>query len=120
MDESTTIQALKQAVVSFRDARDWKKFHTPKDLAASISIEANELLELFQWKTPEQAAALLDDPEKMREIQDEIADIVIYCLSASDSMGFDLSDAIRRKLEQNEAKYPVDKAKGSSKKYTEL
>ncbi|MBI4360743.1 nucleotide pyrophosphohydrolase [Candidatus Micrarchaeota archaeon] len=120
MDDSTTVKTLKQSVVSFRDARDWKKFHTPKDLAASISIEANELLELFQWKTPQEAQALLDDSTKMQEIRDEIADIVIYCLSASDSMEFDLSEAVAAKLQKNEEKYPVEKAKGNSKKYTEL
>lgn len=120
MDESTTVSDLKKRVAAFRDARDWKKFHNPKDLAASISIEANELLELFQWKTPQEVEALLSDAKKRGEVQDELADIVVYCISAADQMDIDLSDAIEGKLRKNEAKYPVEKAFGNNKKYTEL
>lgn len=120
MDSKTTVEQLKAQVVAFRDARSWKKFHNPKDLAASISIEANELLELFQWKSTPEAEALLSDSKKREEIQDELADIVVYCLSAADQMGFDLSEAVSAKLRKNEAKYPVEKAFGNSKKYTEL
>ncbi len=120
MDSKTTVDELKARVAAFRDARDWKKFHNPKDLAASISIEANELLELFQWKTPAEVEALLKDPRKREDVQDELADIVVYCLSAADQMDIDLSDAIELKLRKNEAKYPVEKAFGNNKKYAEL
>jgi NTP pyrophosphatase (non-canonical NTP hydrolase) len=120
MDERTSVEDLKKRVAAFRDARDWKKFHNPKDLAASISIEANELLELFQWKTPDEVESLLKDPRKREDVQDELADIVVYCISAADQMGVDLSDAIESKLRKNEAKYPVEKAFGNNKKYTEL
>ncbi len=120
MDSETTLDQLKARVALFRDARNWKQFHNPKDLAASISIEANELLELFQWKTPEEVDALLRDARKREDVQDELADIVVYCLSAADQMGIDLSDAIAAKLKKNEEKYPVDKSFGNNKKYTEL
>ncbi|HLD75417.1 MAG TPA: nucleotide pyrophosphohydrolase [Candidatus Norongarragalinales archaeon] len=120
MDEKTTLDQLKRAVADFRDARDWKPYHNPKDLAVGISIEANELLELFQWKTTEETRSLMADPKKAELIREELADIVIYCLSASDEMGIDLSQAIQNKLEKNERKYPADKARGSSKKYDEL
>ncbi len=120
MDSQTTVEQLKAKVAAFRDARDWKQFHNPKDLAASISIEANELLELFQWKTAEEVEALLQDSKKREEIQDELADIVVYCLSAADQMDIDLADAIATKLKKNEEKYPVEKAFGNNKKYTEL
>ncbi|MBI2445528.1 nucleotide pyrophosphohydrolase [Candidatus Micrarchaeota archaeon] len=120
MDSRTTVEQLKARVALFRDARGWKQFHNPKDLAASISIEANELLELFQWKTPDEVESLLKDARKREEVQDELADIVVYCISAADQMNVDLSDAIESKLRKNESKYPVEKAFGNNKKYTEL
>ena len=101
-----------QRLRQFRDDRDWKQFHNPKDLAVALSIEASELLEAFLWKTPESA-----DTEKVKE---ELADVMAYALLLSDVYGFDIQKIILDKIEQNEAKYPVDKAKGSAKKYTEL
>lgn len=120
MDSKTTLDELKKKVASFRDAREWKPYHNPKDLAVGISIEANELLELFQWKSPDEARALMGNPKKAELVSDELADIVIYCLSASDEMGIDLSHAVQEKLLKNERKYPVEKAKGCNKKYDEL
>lgn len=120
MDSDTTIDQLKARVIAFRDARDWKQFHNPKDLAVGLSIEANELLELFQWKTPDQARQLMSDPKKAEWVRDELADVLIYALASADEMGIDLSDALMAKIEKNEAKYPVEKSKGNSKKYTEL
>jgi NTP pyrophosphatase (non-canonical NTP hydrolase) len=102
------IQRLRQ----FRDDRDWKQFHSPKDLAMALSIEAGELLEAFLWKAPEAA-----DTEKVKE---ELADVLAYALLLSDAYGFDVQKIVLEKIERNEAKYPVDKAKGSAKKYTEL
>lgn len=102
------IQRLRQ----FRDDRDWKQFHNPKDLAMALSIEAGELLEAFLWKAPEAA-----DTEKVKE---ELADVLAYALLLSDAYGFDVQKIVLEKIERNEAKYPVDKAKGSAKKYTEL
>ncbi len=114
------VKKLVQLVAEFRDKRDWKQFHNPKDLAISISIEAGELLEIFQWKNEAEAKALLSDPAKRKRVEEELADIVIFCFSMSDATGIDIEEAIKKKLEQNEKKYPVEKAKGSAKKYTEL
>ncbi|MGG4774252.1 nucleotide pyrophosphohydrolase [Paenalcaligenes sp. Me52] len=102
------IQKLRQ----FRDDRDWQQFHNPKDLAAALSIEASELLEVFLWKTPEEA-----DVDRVKE---ELADVLAYALLLSDSYGFDIQEIILDKIRKNEQKYPVGKAKGSAKKYTEL
>lgn len=101
-----------QRLRQFRDDRDWKQFHNPKDLAMALSIEASELLEAFLWKTPEAA-----DTEKVKE---ELADVLAYALLLSDAYGFDIQKIVLDKIEKNEEKYPVDKAKGVAKKYTEL
>ena len=119
-DAQTTLAELKVRVAEFRDERDWKQFHNPKDLAVSISIEAAELLELFQWKSHDQVQEALADHQHLERVQEEIADIVVYCLNMSDTMGFDLAAAIIAKLDKNAAKYPADKARGTAKKYTEL
>ena len=107
-----------QRIRSFRDARDWMQFHNPKNLACALVVEASELLELFQWATPEQSAALSDT--KREEITHEMADVAVYLFELADILQVNLFDAIQRKMDLNEAKYPVDKAKGSSRKYTEL
>lgn len=120
MDDKTTIEELKKLVVKFRDERDWKKYHKPKDLAESISIEAAELLEKFQWKSDEEINEMLKDKEKVDKVSDELADIIDYCLSFSDVTKIDISEALKRKIEENKKKYPVEKVKGNYKKYTEL
>ena len=119
-DNSVTVDDLKQLVTEFRDLRDWKQFHNPKDLATAISIESAELLENFLWKNASEIDAVVADSVKMEKIRDELADILIFCFSLAESTGIDLSTAIQRKLEKNAAKYPVDKARGSAKKYTEF
>jgi NTP pyrophosphatase (non-canonical NTP hydrolase) len=106
---------LLQEVLSFRDQRNWKQYHSPKDLAISLVLEASELLENFQWKTSEQAVR-----DKVDEITDELADVLIYALLLSNELGIDLEEAVRRKIKKNAEKYPIDKAYGSNKKYTEL
>ena len=103
---------------AFRDARDWQKFHNPKNLACSISIEAAELLEHFQWKTPEESAA--HAVAKREALSEEIADVGIYLIALADNLGIDLLAAIDRKLAINEQKYPVEKAKGTAAKYTDF
>ena len=118
MDEKTTIEELKKLVAQFRDERDWKKYHKPKDLAASITIEAAELLEKFQWKTDEEIEQILK--EKNAEISKELADVIIYCLNFADTTKIDISEAVKRKIEENKKKYPVEKIKGNYKKYTEI
>lgn len=103
-------------VLSFSEERDWKQYHNPKDLALSLSLEAAELLELFQWLDSDEAVKKNSD--KMRE---ELADIIVYALDFAEALGFDdLNSLIMDKMKKNAEKYPVSKAKGSNKKYTEL
>lgn len=101
-----------QQWIAFRDERDWAQFHNPKDLALGLSIEAAELNELFLWKQPEEA-----DPAKVRE---ELADVFGFALLMAHHYGFDIREIVEEKLAKNAAKYPVEKSKGSNKKYTEL
>ncbi|GAA5072299.1 nucleotide pyrophosphohydrolase [Lysobacter panacisoli] len=109
---------IQRRIREFRDARDWMQFHNPKNLAISIVLEATELLEHFQWKSPDEseahAKAARDD------IADEIADVSVYLIELADNLGIDLEQAILRKLDKNAAKYPAEKSKGNAKKYTEL
>lgn len=102
-------------VLKFRDDRDWKQFHDPKDLAISISLEASELLEIFQWSRDD--VYCLDKIDKIKE---ELADVVNYCILMADACNLDLDKIITDKIKLNAAKYPVDKAKGASTKYNEL
>ncbi|MBA2876053.1 nucleotide pyrophosphohydrolase [Thermaerobacillus caldiproteolyticus] len=106
---------LQKKIIEFRDARNWKQFHTPKDLAISLSLEAGELLENFQWKSSEEAVR-----ESFENMKEELADVVIYALLLSHELGIDLEEAIMDKMKKNEQKYPIEKSFGSKKKYTEL
>ncbi|OAT73764.1 nucleotide pyrophosphohydrolase [Parageobacillus thermoglucosidasius] len=109
------MKELVQKVVEFRDKRNWKQFHNPKDLAISLSLEASELLENFQWKTSEEAVK-----ENLENIKDEVADVIIYSFLLANELGIDLEEAILQKIEKNEKKYPVEKSFGNKKKYNEL
>jgi NTP pyrophosphatase (non-canonical NTP hydrolase) len=102
-------------ILKFRDDRGWRCFHNPKDLAISVSLEAAELLENFQWSGED-----IDVPEKKDDIAAELADVMIYCILMADCMGFDLDQILHCKMEENEAKYTVKNAYGSKKKYTEF
>lgn len=104
-----------ELVKKFRDERNWLEFHNPKDLAISISLEASELLEIFQW-----SAGDLECTDKLDKIKEELADVLSYCILLSDRYGLDTDEIIREKITKNEAKYPVSKACGSKAKYTEL
>ncbi|WHH60659.1 nucleotide pyrophosphohydrolase [Petroclostridium sp. X23] len=97
-------------IIQFRNDRDWKKFHSPENLAKSISIEAAELLENFQWS----------NEYCLENVADELADVIIYSILMADALNIDFIDAMSKKLEKNNEKYPIDKAKGNSKKYTEF
>jgi NTP pyrophosphatase (non-canonical NTP hydrolase) len=108
----TEIQKITDELRKFRDERDWAQFHNPKDLAVALSIEASELLELFLWKTAESA-----EPDK---IKDELADVFAYAFMLADKYKLDVTQIMQDKLAKNRLKYPVDKAKGSAKKYNEL
>ena len=99
----------------FRDDRDWRKFHNEKDLAISISLEASELLELFQWKNSEEVVE-----RSLNEIKEELADVLIYSLMMADNLNLDVEDIIKEKIEINTKKYPIELSKGNNKKYTEL
>ncbi len=112
--------ALQTALFKFRDERNWKQFHTLKNLIASVSIEAAELLELTQWKTDEEMQAAKSDPAYQQALQDECADVFMYLLLVADVAGFNLLEAATAKLKKNELKYPVGLAYGSAKKYTQL
>ncbi|HKK16717.1 MAG TPA: nucleotide pyrophosphohydrolase [Gammaproteobacteria bacterium] len=108
---------LKEKVRAFADARDWDQFHSPKNLAMALIVEAAELVEHFQWLTEEQSAGL---PDKTRqEVEAEMADILIYLVRIADKLDIDLYTAAVQKLEHNAEKYPVDKVRGLSKKYNE-
>lgn len=118
MDESTTVKDLRKKVINFRDKRDWKKFHNPKDLSAGLSIEASELQEHFLWKSSDEIDSYIKN--NIEKVKEEMADIQIFLLSLSDVLNVDLSDAVFGKLKKNDTKYPVEKSKGIAKKYTEL
>lgn len=113
------IKQLTEKVLAFRDERDWKQFHNSKDLALSLVLEATEVLEIFQWKQ-DQAAIDGVALERKQDLADELADVFCYTLLMANDLSIDLAEALKTKIEKNNAKYPVDKAKGSDKKYTEL
>jgi NTP pyrophosphatase (non-canonical NTP hydrolase) len=115
-----TLAELTAAVCRFRDARDWAQFHTPKNLAAAIAIEAAELQERFLWQTDAEVSRELADPAKLAGVAEEIADVVMFAMLLADRLGIDLAEAIPAKLAANEQKYPVALARGSARKYTEL
>jgi NTP pyrophosphatase (non-canonical NTP hydrolase) len=103
----------------FSAERDWDQFHTPKNLAMALPVEAAELLEVFQWLTPEQSADIKTDPVRSKRVAEELADILIYLVRLADVLGIDLNQAVADKLAANARKYPVDRARGSAAKYTE-
>lgn len=104
------MENIKKRVREFRDDREWRQFHSPENLAKAISIEASELLEHFLW----------DNNYDKEDVGEELADVMIYCLHMADSIGVDIEEVIKKKMDKNEKKYPIEKAKGTSKKYTEL
>ena len=113
-------ESLSRLVTEFRDERDWQQYHNPKDLAISLSLEAAELLELFQWKSSASVESMLDDREYRSRISHELADIMIYAVFLSERLNIDLYEACVQKIAMNRAKYPIDKAYGKSTKYDEL
>ena len=102
-------------IIKFRDDREWKQFHNPKDLAISISLEASEFLEVFQW-----SGADTSSKNKIEKIKEELADVVNYCILMADACGLDLDEIVQAKIEKNNEKYPVEKSKGKSDKYDKL
>lgn len=106
------IQEIIDALVKFRNERDWEQFHNPKDLAVAINVEAGELLEVFLWKDPEAA-----DKEKIKE---ELADVFAFAFLLAEKQGLDVKEIVLQKIKANAEKYPVEKARGTAKKYNEL
>jgi NTP pyrophosphatase (non-canonical NTP hydrolase) len=119
-DNERKIHELKEKIKEFCEARDWDQFHNAKELAIALSIEASELLEIFRWKTHEEVDELFKDEKKKEDIEDELADILYFLVRIAQKYDLDLSEALDRKMEKNNNKYPVEKAKGSHKKYNEF
>jgi len=111
---------LKKRLIQFREKRDWKQFHTLKNLMTALSIEVGELQELSLWKTDEEVSELLKNPEFKKSLESECADILNFLVMISDAGDFDLIEAANRKISKNDERYPADKAKGTAKKYSEL
>ena len=115
-----TIKDLTEEISAFADARDWRQFHTVRNLVLALTGEVGELAAEVQWVPDEAIAQTLKQPDKVAAIEEEVADVAIYVLRLADVLGFDLSDAITRKLRLNERRYPVGQARGNALKYTEL
>ncbi len=114
----TDLESLRDQLRAFAAARDWEQFHSPKNLAMALSVEAGELLEIFQWLTEEQSRS--PSPAARAAAAEEAADVLLYLIRLADTLDIDLIAAATRKLVANAEKYPVDKARGNSKKYNEL
>ncbi|MBW3582758.1 MAG: nucleotide pyrophosphohydrolase [Euryarchaeota archaeon] len=119
-DETTTVAALREKVAAFIAEREWEQFHHPKDLAISISLEAAELLEHFQWDEKRPVDVVRRDARLIEEVSDEISDLLHYLLNLANVLGIDVSDAFAKKTAKNAEKYPVHAAKGKAIKYDRL
>jgi NTP pyrophosphatase (non-canonical NTP hydrolase) len=119
MESNVSIKVLKDKVQSFCEERDWNQFHNPKDLAIGISTEANELLDLFRFKSEEDMMDMLNDSVKRCSIEEELADTFFFILRFAQRNNMDLAEILYEKMKKNALKYPVEKAKGSNLKYTE-
>lgn len=113
-----SMDQLREAIIAFRDARDWKQFHNPKDSAISLALEAAEVLEHFQWKSKEEVDKYMK--ANREEVADELADVMYWILLMTNDLGIDIIDASYKKLKKNAAKYPIEKAKGRHTKYNKL
>jgi NTP pyrophosphatase (non-canonical NTP hydrolase) len=111
-DRETTLHQLREKVDAFVRERRWHQFHTPKNLAMSLAIEAAELMEHFQWFTPEQSLAVAENPEKKQQVGEEMADVFCYLMGMANRLEVDLSDAVERKLVKNARKYPAEEYRG--------
>ena len=118
-DEDATFEEVMDEIKEFRDKRDWKQFHTPKNLPMAIATEAGELMEHFLWDTQEKAEEKARSENNLEEIRDELADILIFSFLMAETLDGDVAELMMDKLDKNKEKYPEEKAKGNSKKYTE-
>jgi len=112
------LRELQEKIIAFREERDWKKYNTPKNLAISVCLESAELLEIFQWSFDKDLDTVVQ--ENREQLEDEMADVLIYLLHLAHETNIDLEKAAFAKMEKNAIKYPVDKAKGSARKYDQL
>lgn len=119
-DSATTISELKTRILAFARERDWEQFHSPKNLSMALAAESGELMEHFLWATPEESGVVARNAAKRAKIAEELADVVIYALEFANVTGLDVAAAIEAKMQANALKYPVEKARGNSAKYTEL
>jgi NTP pyrophosphatase (non-canonical NTP hydrolase) len=119
-DQETKIHELKDKIKDFCEARDWDQFHGAKDLAIGIITESSELLEHFRFKSEKEIEEMFKNPEKKQHISEEMADVLYFLLRLAQKYDIDLTEELNNKMEKNEKKYPVDKAKGSNKKYNEF
>jgi dCTP diphosphatase len=119
MTDSLDIDLIKKDFRNFVNEREWSQYQTPKNIAMAMSVEASEIVEIFQWLTEQESFDTKNNPEKKQDISYEIADVILYLIRLSDLLDINIAQAVKQKFEINKAKYPVDKVKGSSKKYTE-
>jgi NTP pyrophosphatase (non-canonical NTP hydrolase) len=111
-DSTTTIAELRKLVADFVAERDWSQFHSPKNVSMALAIEAAELMEHFQWLTTDASRELADQPEKLAEVAEELADVIGYSFALANELGLDISEAVRAKMVKNAQKYPAEKYRG--------
>lgn len=114
------VQGLSEALAAFARERHWEQFHSPKNLTMALSAEVGELTEIFQWMSEDASCRAAEDPKTKQAVRDEIADVMLYLVRLADVLGVDLNEAVQKKIQINAIKYPVEKARGSSAKYTEM
>lgn len=114
------LEKVKKELKKFSSDRDWDQFHSVKNLAMALSVECSELLEIFQWMSEEDSNQIKNSPEKLQNVRDEIADVFVYLLRISEKLNIDLELAVTEKMIKNAEKYPIEKARGNSKKYDDL
>ncbi|PIP94945.1 MAG: nucleotide pyrophosphohydrolase [Bdellovibrio sp. CG12_big_fil_rev_8_21_14_0_65_39_13] len=118
-NESLNITALQKKIQQFATDRDWQQFHTPKNIAMALTVEAAELLELFQWLTPEESLSMQNDAKWKERVGEEMSDVLLYLFRMADHLNINLPEAIESKMEKNAKKYPAELVRGKSKKYSE-
>lgn len=114
------LEKVKKELKNFSSDRDWDQFHSVKNLAMALSVECSELLEIFQWMSEEDSNQIKNSPEKLQNVRDEIADVFVYLMRISEKLNIDLELAVTEKMIKNAEKYPIEKARGNSKKYDDL
>ncbi len=119
-DAETTVREIREKLAAFVAEREWEQFHAPKNLSMALAAEAAELMEHFLWEDADTSRASIQDPVRRAKIEEELADVVIYALEFANICDLDVAACVEKKLQRNAERYPVDKAKGNSRKYTEL